>query len=65
MDGKGRYLDNTWSGCRSIKYEEVYLKYQTVADELGSIYLEFYNRQRNYRTPAEVYQHGQEERGAA
>ena len=75
MDGKGRYLDNIlverlW---RSIKYEEVYLKaYQTVAEARTGInaYLEFYNRQRphqalGYRTPAEVYQHGQEERGAA
>ncbi len=58
---------------RSIKYEEVYLKaYQTVAEARTGInaYLEFYNRQRphqalGYRTPAEVYQHGQEERGAA
>ena len=56
-----------------IKYEEVYLKaYQTVAEARTGInaYLEFYNRQRphqalGYRTPAEVYQHGQEERGAA
>ena len=54
----------------SIKYEEVYLKaYQTVAEARTGInaYLEFYNRQRphqalGYRTPAEVYQHGQEER---
>ena len=52
----------------SIKYEEVYLKaYQTAGI---NAYLEFYNRQRphqalGYRTPAEVYQHGQEERGAA
>ena len=75
MDGKGRYLDNIFVErlWRSIKYEEVYLKaYQTVAETGTGInaYLEFYNRQRphqalGYRTPAEVYQHGQEERGAA
>ena len=75
MDGKGRYLDNIFVErlWRSIKYEEVYLKaYQTVAEARTGInaYLEFYNRQRphqalGYRTPAEVYQHGQEERGAA
>ena len=75
MDGKGRYLDNIFVErlWRSIKYEEVYLKaYQTVAEARTGInaYLEFYNRQRphqalGYRTPAEVYQHGQEERGTA
>ena len=75
MDGKGRYTDNIFVErlWRSIKYEEVYLKaYQTVAEARTGInaYLEFYNRQRphqalGYRTPAEVYQHGQEERGAA
>ena len=75
MDGKGRYLDNIFVErlWRSIKYEEVYLKaYQTVAEARTGInaYLEFYNRQRphqalGYRTPAEVYQHGQEEKGAA
>ena len=64
------FVERLW---RSIKYEEVYLKaYQTVAEARTGInaYLEFYNRQRphqalGYRTPAEVYQHGQEERGAA
>ncbi len=71
MDGKGRYLDNIFVErlWRSIKYEEVYLKaYQTVAEARTGIeaYLEFYNRQRphqalGYRTPAEVYQNGQEE----
>ena len=75
MDGKGRYRDNIlverlW---RSIKYEEVYLKaYPSVAEARTGInaYLEFYNRQRphqvlGYRTPAEVYQNGQEEKVAA
>ncbi len=71
MDGKGRYLDNIFVErlWRSVKYEEVYLKaYQTVAEARTGInaYLEFYNQQRphqalGYRTPAEVYQNGQEE----
>ncbi len=75
MDGKGRYLDNIFVErlWRSIKYEEVYLKaYQTVAEARTGInaYLEFYNQQRphqalGYRTPAEVYQNGQEEKEAA
>ncbi len=75
MDGKGRYLDNIFVErlWRSIKYEEVYLKaYQTVAEARTGInaYLEFYNRQRthqalDYRTPAEVYQNGQEEKKVA
>ena len=70
MDGKGRYLDNSFVArlWRSVKYKEVYLKaYQTVAQARTGInaYLEFYNRQRphqalGYRTPAEVYQNGQE-----
>jgi putative transposase len=75
MDGKGRYLDNIFVErlWRSIKYEEVYLKaYQSVAEARAGInaYLEFYNRQRphqalGYRTPAEMYQNGQEEKKAA
>ena len=66
MDGKGRYLDNIFV-CGGASSEEVYLKaYQTVAEaRAGNAYLEFYNRQRphqalGYRTPAEVYQNGQE-----
>ena len=75
IDGKGRYLDNIFVErlWRSIKYEEVYLKaYQTVAEARIGIndYLEFYNRQSphqalGYRTPAEVYQNGQEEKEVA
>ena len=75
MDGKGRYLDNIFLErlWRSIKYEEVYLKaYQTVAEARSGInaYVEFYNRQRphqalGYRTPAEVYENGQEEKKVA
>ena len=71
-DGKGRYRDNIFVErlWRSVKYEEVYLKaYQTVAEARAGIgaYLEFYNRQRphqslGYRTPAKVYQNGQEEK---
>ncbi len=75
MDGKGRYLDNIFVErlWRSIKYEEVYLKaYQTVAEARVGInaYLEFYNRLRphqslGYRSPAEVYLNGQEEKQVA
>ena len=75
MDGRGRCMDNVFVErlWRSIKYEEVYLKaYQNGTEARKGIgaYLAFYNRQRphqalGYRTPAEVYQHGQEERGAA
>ena len=75
-DGK-RYSiwrTSSWSRLwRSIKYEEVSVKaYQTLAEARTGInaYLEFYNRQRphqalGYRTLANVYQHGQEERVAA
>ncbi len=64
------FVERLWL---SIKYEEVYLKaYQTVTEARAGInaYLEFYNRQRphqalSYRTPAEVYQNGQEEKEAA
>jgi len=64
------FVERLW---RSIKYEEVYLKaYQTVAEARTGInaYLEFYNRQRphqalGYRTPAEVYLNGQEEKEVA
>jgi putative transposase len=75
MDGRGRYLDNIFVErlWRSVKYEEVYLKaYQSVAEARTGInaYLEFYNRQRphqalGYRTPAEVYQNGEEEKKVA
>ncbi len=75
MDGKGRYLDNIFVErlWRSVKYEEVYLNaYQTVAEARVGInaYLEFYNRLRphqslGYRSPAEVYQNGQEEKQVA
>ena len=70
----GTWTTFSWSGCGGASStEEVYLKaYQAVAEARTGInaYLEFYNRQRphqalGYRTPAEVYQHGQEERGAA
>ena len=64
------FVERLW---RSVEYEEVYLKaYQTVAEARTGInaYLEFYNRQRphqalGYRTPAEVYQNGQEEKKVA
>ena len=66
MDGKGRYTDNIFVErlCRSIKYEEVYLKaYQhgTEARKGIGAYLDFYNRERphqalDYRTPGEVFQ---------
>jgi putative transposase len=51
MDGKGSWRDNIFVGrlCRSVKYEEVYLKvYETVTEARRSIgiYLNFYNRER-------------------
>ncbi len=69
------YLDNIFVErlWRSVKYEEVYLKaYRSVAEARTGInaYLESYNRQRphqalGYRTPAEVYQNGEEEKKVA
>ncbi len=65
MDGKGRAMDNImierlW---RSVKYEEVYLKYYQSIDELKSSlkeYFEFYNYERPHKahdgkTPAQAY----------
>ena len=65
MDGKGRYQDNIFVErlCRTVEYEEVYLKpyaYATAARrELGA-YFRFYNNQRphhalSHQTPAEVF----------
>jgi putative transposase len=65
MDGRGRGLDNVFVErlWRSVKYEDVYLKwYETVpelAQGLGR-YFAFYNEERlhqalGYRTPADVY----------
>lgn len=69
MDGRGRCLDNIFVErlWRSVKYENIYIRaYETVpelAQGLGE-YFEFYNRRRlhqslDYRTPEEVYRHGQ------
>jgi putative transposase len=65
MDGRGRALDNIFTErlWRTIKYEEVYLKYyespRQARQELAT-YLRFYNERRlhqalAYRTPAELY----------
>ena len=65
MDGRGRCLDNVFVErlWRSVKYEDVYLRfYETVLElERGlRAYFVFYNEERfhqslDYRTPAEVY----------
>ena len=72
MDGRGRFYDNIFVErlWRTVKYEEVYLKEygdpQEARDGLRG-YFRFYNRERphqalEYRTPAEVYFAGREER---
>ncbi len=65
MDGKGRYADNIFLErlCRTVKYEEVYLKAYSGGREAKAgldAYIHFYNNQRphqalGYRTPAEVF----------
>ena len=67
MDGKGRYQDNIFVErlCRTVKYEEVYLKaYASVVEAQRGLedYFRFYNGLRphqalGYQTPAEVF-HG-------
>src|SRR4051795_8215250 len=65
MDGKGSWRDNVFVErlCRSIKYEEIYLRaYDSVGDARASLgrYLDFYNRTRPHsslaaRTPDRTY----------
>jgi|SRR5665213_286542 len=65
MDGKGSWRDNVFVErlCRSVKYEEVYLRaYDTVAEARASLgrYLDFYNSKRPHsslgaRTPDQAY----------
>jgi len=65
MDGKVRATDNIMVErlCRSVKYEEVYLKdYESVAELVAALraYFAFYNHERPHQshdgaTPAEVY----------
>ena len=67
MDGKGRYLDNIFVErlWRSIKYLKAY---QTVAEARTGInvgVLQPAEASPGFGPPQEVYQHGQEERGAA
>ena len=59
---EGRYLDNIFVErlWRSIKYEEVYLKaYQILGGLPGVLQPAETSPALGYRTPAEVYQHGQ------
>lgn len=66
MDGKGRYLDNSFVErlWRSLKYEDIYIKaYASVQEARRGIggWLNFYNNERlhqalGYRTPREVFQ---------
>jgi putative transposase len=65
MDSKGRFLDNIFIErlCRSLKYEEVFIKaYGSVAEARRGIgeWLAFYNNERphqslDYRIPSEVF----------
>jgi putative transposase len=68
MDSRGRALDNVFIErlWRSVKYENIYLKEYTTADELIeglSEYFTFYDQERFHqglgnRTPWEVYREG-------
>ena len=72
MDGRGRAFDNIFVErlWRSVKYEEVFLKdYSSVWDAKNNLrrYFDFYNRERphqslGYKTPAEIYYAGTEQR---
>ena len=58
IDGEGAWRDNVFVErlCRSVKYEEVYLRaYDSVADARASLgrYLDFYNRQRPHSSTDE------------
>lgn len=65
MDGRGRCMDNIFTErlWRTIKYENVYLKfYSTIPEAKKGLtdYFQFYNHRRlheaiNYQTPAEIY----------
>jgi putative transposase len=65
MDGRGRALDNVFVErlWRSVKYEDIYLRWYEVVPELYQglgRYFIFYNNERlhqslDYRTPAAVY----------
>src|SRR5260370_28703815 len=70
MDGRGRCLDNVFVErlWRRVKYEDIYLRCYEVVPELhGGLgrYFSFYNEERphqslEYRTPALVYQGGED-----
>ena len=65
MDSAGRYLDNIFVErfCRTLKYEDVYLKAYRDNREAGieiGKYIRFYNAERphqslGYKTPAEEH----------
>lgn len=65
MDGRGRCMDNIFTErlWRTVKYENVYLKfYSTIPEAKKGLtdYFQFYNHRRlheaiNYQTPAEIY----------
>jgi transposase InsO family protein len=68
MDGRKRALDNVFIErlWRTVKYEDIYLKDYTMADELIEgleRYFTFYDQERfhqalDYRTPWQVYREG-------
>ncbi|HBW74047.1 MAG TPA: IS3 family transposase [Candidatus Magasanikbacteria bacterium] len=65
MDGRGRCLDNIFVErlWRSVKYEDIYLKYyRTIEETFAGLerYFPFYNNKRRhqslaYKTPEEIY----------